>query len=59
VFLNRGGDYQEIVAGNYQVNKQAYYRALKTAVVPFFAAMAPLLDIQLSDALKSAFDMWT
>jgi hypothetical protein len=59
VFLNRGGQFQEIVAGNYQVNKQAYYRALKTAVVPFFASMAPLLDIQLTDALKSSFDMWT
>lgn len=58
VFLNRGGEFQEIVAGNYKVNKQAYYRALKTAVVPFFVAIAPLLDMQLSDALKSAFDMW-
>jgi len=58
VFLNRGGEYQEIVAGNYKVNRQAYYRALKTAVVPFFAAMAPLLDLELSEALKSAFDMW-
>jgi hypothetical protein len=59
VFLNRGGEYQEIVAGNYKVNKQAYYRALKTAVVPFFVAMAPLLDMTLSDEMKSAFDMWT
>ncbi len=59
VFLNRGGEFQEIVAGNYKVNRAAYYRALKTAVVPFFVAMAPLLDITLSDALKSAFDMWT
>lgn len=58
VFLNRGGEFQEIVAGNYKVNKQAYYRALKTAVVPFFVAMAPLLDLQLSDEMKSAFDMW-
>lgn len=58
VFLNRGGTYQEIVAGNYKVNRAAYYRALKTAVVPFFVALAPLLDIELSDALKSAFDMW-
>ena len=58
VFLNRGGTYQEIVAGNYKVNRAAYYRALKTAVVPFFAAIAPLLDMTLSEDLKSAFDMW-
>jgi hypothetical protein len=58
VFLNRGGTYQEIVAGNYKVNRAAYYRALKTAVVPFFVAIAPLLDLELSEALKSAFDMW-
>jgi len=58
VFLNRGGTFQEIVAGNYKVNRTAYYRALKTAVVPFFAAIAPLLDMQLSDDLKNAFDMW-
>ena len=59
VFLNRGGQLQEIVAGNYQVNRAAYYRALKTAIVPFFTAMAPLLDLTLSEELKSAFDMWT
>ena len=58
VFLNRGGKYQEIVAGNYKVNRAAYYRALKTAVVPFFVAIAPLLDLTLSDEMKSAFDMW-
>jgi hypothetical protein len=58
VFLNRGGSYQEIVAGNYKVNRAAYYRALKTAVVPFFAAIAPLLDMTLSEDLKTAFDMW-
>ena len=58
VFLSRGGQLQEIVAGNYKVNRAAYYRALKTAIVPFFSAMAPLLDVTLSEELKSAFDMW-
>lgn len=58
VFLNRGGKFEEIVAGNYKVNRAAYYRALKTAVVPFFVAIAPLLDMTLSDEIKSTFDMW-
>jgi hypothetical protein len=58
VFLNRGGEHQEIVAGNYKVNRSAYYRALKTSVVPFFGAMAPLLGVTLSEQFKTAFDMW-
>jgi hypothetical protein len=58
VFLKRGEEYQEIQPGNYAVNKQAYFRTLKTAVVPFFAAVAPMLEHPLSDQIKSAFDMW-
>lgn len=58
VFLKRGEEYQEIQPGNYAVNKQAYFRTLKTAVVPFFAAVAPMLEHKLSDQIKSAFDMW-
>jgi hypothetical protein len=58
VFLNRGGEYQEISPGNYTVNKQAYFRALKTAVVPFLVAIGPMLDHKLSDGLRKAFDVW-
>lgn len=58
VFLKRGEEFQEIQPGNYTVNKQAYFRTLKTAVVPFFAAVAPMLEHKLSDEIKSAFDMW-
>jgi hypothetical protein len=58
VFLNRGGDFQEITPGNYAVNKQAYFRTLKTAVVPFFTAIAPMLEHTLSKEIKAAFDMW-
>ncbi|HEX7926276.1 MAG TPA: hypothetical protein VF678_01715 [bacterium] len=58
VFLKRGDDYQEIQPGNYTVNKQAYFRTLKTAVVPFFTSVAPMLEHTLSQDIKSAFDMW-
>ena len=58
VFLKRGEDYQEIQPGNYTVNKQAYFRTLKTAVVPFFTSVAPMLEHTLSQDIKSAFDMW-
>jgi len=58
VFLKRGEEFQEIQPGNYTVNKQAYFRTLKTAVVPFFASVAPMLEHKLTDNIKSAFDMW-
>ncbi|HUJ76884.1 MAG TPA: hypothetical protein VL359_18615 [bacterium] len=58
VFLHRGNEYQEITPGNYKVNKQAYFRALKTAVVPFFVAIAKILELPLSKELHDAFDMW-
>jgi hypothetical protein len=59
VFLKRGNEYQEINPANYTVNKQAYFRALKTAVVPFFTAVAPMVEHTLSAELKTAFDTWT
>ncbi|MBI4084042.1 MAG: hypothetical protein HY423_15675 [Candidatus Lambdaproteobacteria bacterium] len=59
VFLKADKDeYAEIVPASYHGNMGAYYTALKTAVVPFLAAVAVMVEFELSPKLKEAFDMW-
>ena len=52
------GEYMEITQEAYGKNTPGYYRGLKTAVVPFLAAMAVMLEEVLSPEIKGAFDMW-
>lgn len=59
VFLKGGqGEYSEIQPQAYAGNNSAYYKALRTAVVPFLSSMAVMLELPLSPNLKEAFDMW-
>lgn len=59
VFVRNEADaYAEITMEFYNRNAKAYYSTLKTAVVPFLSASAVMVEQELSDALKSAFDMW-
>lgn len=55
---NEAGAYAEITMEFYNRNAKAYYSTLKTAVVPFLRASAIMVEEELSDTLKSAFDMW-
>ncbi len=60
VFLKDAeGSYNEIREELYGQNSTGYYRALKTAVVPFLSSMAVMVEHELSEDLKKAFDMWT
>jgi len=52
------GEYMEVSQAAYGDNTASYYRALKTAVVPFLAAMSVMLEEVLSKSIKDAFDMW-
>lgn len=59
VFVRNEADaYAEITMEFYNRNAKAYYSTLKTAVVPFLSASAVMVEEELSDTLKSAFDMW-
>ncbi len=59
VFLKMGdGHYAEIQKESYGKNSAAYFRALKTAVVPFLTSIAVMLEHTLSKELREAFDMW-
>ncbi|MCH9046432.1 MAG: hypothetical protein IIA40_10030 [SAR324 cluster bacterium] len=59
VFVRNEADaYAEITMEFYNRNAKAYYSTLKTAVVPFLSASAVMVEQELSDTLKSAFDMW-
>ncbi len=59
VFVRNEADaYAEITMEFYNRNAKAYYSTLKTAVVPFLRASAVMVEEELSDTLKSAFDMW-
>lgn len=56
---NHDGDYAELTLEFYNRNGKVYYSALKTSVVPFLRAAAVMVETELSDDLKAAFDMWT
>ena len=59
VFLKGGqGEYSEIQPEAYAGNNSAYYKALRTSVVPFLSSMAVMLELPLSSDIKEAFDMW-
>ncbi len=58
VFVRNEADaYAEITMEFYNRNAKAYYSTLKTAVVPFLRASAVMVEAELSDTLKKAFDM--
>ena len=60
VFLNKGETkIHEIDQKDYPTDSAAYFRALKTAVVPFLTSISVMVEFELSKALKEAFDMWT
>lgn len=60
VFLKGKGDnYGEITQEAYGGDSAAYFRSLKTAVVPFLVSIAVMVEFELSGALKRSFDMWT
>ena len=59
VFLKGKEDhYAEITREAYHGDNSAYYRALKTSVVPFLTAIAVMVEFELSREIKRAFDMW-
>ncbi len=59
VFLRTAnGQFHELIQEDYHGDGPAYFRALKTAVVPFLTSMSVMVEVELSDALKQAFDMW-
>lgn len=60
VFLkDQEGNYNEIRLEAYAGNNGAYYRALKTAAVPFLSSMSVMVEHVLSQEIKQSFDMWT
>ena len=61
VFLHSGEKkFHEIDQKDYPGgDSAAYFRALKTAVVPFLTSISVMVEFELSKALKEAFDMWT
>lgn len=59
VFVDSGeGEYKELTLESSSSNSKVYYNSLKTAVVPFLRAAAVMVETELSDELKGAFDMW-
>lgn len=59
VFVDSGaGEYKELTMESSSSNSKVYYNSLKTAVVPFLRAAAVMVETELSDELKGAFDMW-
>jgi len=60
VFLHAGSTkLHEIDQKDYPKDTAAYFRALKTAVVPFLTAISVMVEFELSKTLKESFDMWT
>lgn len=56
-FASEKGTYKEFTQES--VEKPAdYFRTLKTAVVPFLSSMSMIVDFELSQDFKQAFDMW-
>ncbi|MCH8076391.1 MAG: hypothetical protein IIC64_11280 [SAR324 cluster bacterium] len=59
VFLQlREEEYSELTLEMYNRNAKAYYSSLKTAVVPFLQSAATMVETELSEDIKRAFDMW-
>ena len=59
VFIRaREGEYMELSREFYNRDAKAFYNNLKTAVVPFLGAAAVMVEAELSDNIKRAFDMW-
>ena len=59
VFVDGGeGDYKELTLESSSSNAKVFYNSLKTAVVPFLRAAAVMVETELSDEMKGAFDMW-
>jgi hypothetical protein len=59
-FLHSGEkQFHEIDQKDYPGDSSAYFRALKTAVVPFLMAISVMVEFELSKQLKESFDMWT
>jgi len=56
-----GGDskFHEIEQKDYPGDTSAYFRALKTAVVPFLTSISVMVEFELSKQIKESFDMWT
>ena len=58
-FKGEGGAYSELTEAVYGNDATAYFKALQTAVVPFITSIAVMLEVELTPAIKDAFDMWT
>jgi len=60
VFL-KGGDkeaFSELSLEAFAGNGPAFYRSLKTAVVPFLVSISTMIEFDLSPEIREAFDMW-
>ncbi len=53
------GEYSELTMEMYNRNAKAYYASLKTAVVPFLQSAATMVESELSENIRTAFEMWT
>ena len=59
-FLHSGETkFHEIEQKDYPGDSSAYFRALKTAVVPFLTSISVMVEFELSKQIKESFDMWT
>jgi hypothetical protein len=59
-FLHSGETkFHEIEQKDYPGDNSAYFRALKTAVVPFLTSISVMVEFELSKQIKESFDMWT
>jgi hypothetical protein len=59
VFVKTDEDaFAELTMEVYSRNPRAYFSALKTSVVPFLRAASIMVESELSENLKGAFDMW-
>ncbi|MDH4120193.1 MAG: hypothetical protein OEV94_00595 [Deltaproteobacteria bacterium] len=53
-----GGAYKELEPQGFEKDPAQYFKTLKTAVVPFLAAVAKMTGKDVSPSLREAFDMW-
>ncbi|MBF0277684.1 MAG: hypothetical protein HQM13_07840 [SAR324 cluster bacterium] len=56
-FAGKDGNFKELTRDQLEKSSE-YYRVLKTAVVPFLASLATIVETPLSQEFKDAFDMW-
>ena len=58
VLLKTPDGFSEITMEAYNRNPKSFYSTIRTSVVPFLSAVALMVETDMSEELRSAFDMW-